>query len=402
MGACIGRLLLRNIMSIEVREKKLGLLLGGSGLIGGAITHYFKTLASDDIDLRAPSSKKLSIRVPDDIKQYFREAKPDFIINAAIASIDSDSVLAFETNYVGPMHLAKAAIALGIPYIHLSSAAVMPSGENLTEDQVLDLRGQLSNYAKSKLMAEMSLRHLGETEGLDYTIIRLAVVYGKHDHKIQGFQRLFFSVVDQAIPVLLTRPGVCHSYSNTKKLPPFISHILSRREEFGRQTYNFVDPDPVELAQVILAIKKHLRLGTPKEIYVPYRLAKTGKVWLRWIMRRLSRLGIVARMPAELIFLENFYRTQTLSCEKLRRSSYGIVQPEWTVFTEFPAMIEYYLTRWKHLNLITLDTEFYETNPWVQDFIDAPDRLLTAVHNRRCDLLTDPEEPVQRLHPASK
>ena len=365
------------------------MLIGGSGLIGGAITYYFKTHVDEDIELLAPNSKKLSLRVAKDIKQYFEKIKPDFIINAAIAAIDSDPLLSFETNYIGSINLAKAAIQLQIPYIHFSSSATMPSGLDLSEEQHLPLTPDLSNYAKSKLMTEMTLHHLHETEGLDYTTIRLGVVYGKHDHKIQGFHRLFFSIVDQAMPLLLTKPGVKHSYTNTKKIAPFIHYILNNRPEFSGQTYNFVDHEPVVLAELILTIKRYLQLSLPKEIYVPYSIALFFKSVLKWIMKKLSLISIEARMPAELIFLENFYRSQTLSTDKLANSSYGLQQPEVSVFTELPSMIEYYLTRWEHLNLISsLDESFYPYT-LAEEFKEHPQELVEMIHTKKIDPLYD-------------
>lgn len=373
-------------MTIATKPKKTGVLIGGSGLIGGALTYYFKARGDEDVELLAPNSKRLSIRVANDIKQYFRKIKPDFIINAAIAAIDSDPLLSLETNYLGAINLAKAAIELGIPYIHFSSSATMPSGANLAEDDTLPLSAGLSNYAKSKLMAELTLRQLKETEGLDYTIIRLAVVYGKHDHKIQGFHRLFFSIVGQALPCMLTKPEVKHSYSNTKKIAPFIHYILSNRNEFSGQTYNFVDPEPVSLAQIILTIRRYLQLGLPKEIYIPYSMAKVFKSILKWTMQKLSVIGIEARMPAELMFLENFYRSQTLSPAKLANSSYGLRDAETTIFTELPAMIEYYLTRWGHLNLISsYDDSFYHPQTLTEEFNDNPQELIELVHTKKID-----------------
>jgi nucleoside-diphosphate-sugar epimerase len=373
-------------MAIETEPKKTGLLVGGSGLIGGAITYYFKTHASDSLTLVAPNSKKLSLRVPDDIKQYFKKIKPDFIINAAIAAIDSDPLLSFETNYIGAINLAKLAAQLKIPYIHFSSSATMPSGLDLSEEDQLTLSPGLGNYAKSKLMAEMTLRHLHETEGLDYTTIRLAVVYGKHDHKIQGFHRLFFSIVDQAIPFMLTKPGVQHSYTNTKKIAPFIHYLLDHRAEFSGQTYNFVDPEPVALASIILTIKRYLQLSLPKEIYIPYPVANFFKTILKWIMKKLSIISIEARMPAELMFLENFYRSQTLSSAKLANSSYGLPQAEVTIFTELPSIIEYYLTRWEHLNLISSFNEsFYHPQTLSEEFAANPEELIKLIHAKKID-----------------
>jgi len=371
-------------------SKKTGLLLGGSGLIGGAITYYFKTRTCDSINLVAPNSKKLSLRVPSDITQYFTKIKPDFIINAAIAAIDSDPLLSFETNYVGAINLAKMAIRLKIPYIHFSSSATMPSGLDLTEDDHLPLSKTLTNYAKSKLMAEMTLRHLHETEGLDYTIVRLAVVYGKHDHKIQGFQRLFFSIVDQAIPFMLTKPGVRHSYTNVRKIAPFVHYLLDHRQEFSGQIYHFVDRDPVALADVILTIKRYLQLNLPKEVYVPYRVAIFFKGILKWLMKKLSLISIEARMPAELMFLENFYRSQTLSPAKLANSSYGLPEPEVTIFSELPAMIEYYLTRWEHLNLISSFNEsFYHPQTLSEEFANNPQGLVELIHQKKIDPMHD-------------
>ena len=370
-------------MKIAGITKKKGLLLGGSGLIGGALTHHFKTKVGEGVDLRATNSKKLSLRDPEDLKRYLKTFQPEFIINSAIAAIDADAQLAFEINYLGAVNLAKAAVKMGIPYIFISSAATLPNGENLGEGDTRPLNANLSNYAKSKLMAEMSLAHMGRTQGLDYTIIRLGVVYGKHDHKIQGFHRLFFSVVDQAMPVMLTKRGVRHSYSNTKKLPPFIHYLIENREEFSGKSYNFVDPEPVELAALILRIKEHMKLGSPREIYIPYRLARFGKNLIGGAMRKLARIGIDARMPAELMFLENFYQSQTLSALKLAESSYGLPDPEITVFTEIPAMVEYYLARWEHLNLISrYNVDFQDPKKRAETFKRAPLALLEEIHEK--------------------
>ncbi|MBU0674104.1 MAG: NAD(P)-dependent oxidoreductase [Proteobacteria bacterium] len=357
--------------------RRLGVLIGGSGLIGGALMHYFKTKTGDELDILSPNSKKLSLREPEDILSYFRRYRPDFIINTAIASIDSDPKMAYEVNYLGSINLARVALALKIPYIHFSSAAIMPNGENLAEDDVLPLTEGMSNYAKSKLMSEITLRQMHEEQGLDYTIIRLGVVYGKHDHKIQGFHRLLFSVMNQAMPVLFTRRGVMHSYTHSKKLPPFVHHILDHRQEFSGETYNFVDPSPVGLAELILTIRSYLELSRPKNIYLPYPLARAGRLVVEQIVKGLCLLGIEARLPGELMFMENFYKTQTLSAEKLARSSFRDPYPGFSVFSKLPDMIEYYLTRWEHLNLISFyNKDFFDPQHQAEVFLRNPQELL--------------------------
>ncbi len=365
----------------DIREKRLGVVLGGSGLIGGGIVHYFKTRAGDEIEVLAPNSKKLSLREPGDIIAYFDRFRPDFIVNSAIAAINADPQLAFEVNYLGTVYLARAALALGIPYIHISSAATMPDGLDLKEEDTLPLSPDLPNYAKSKLMAEMTLAHMRATRGLDYTVVRLGVVYGKHDHKIQGFHRLFYAVANRSMPVMLTRRGVMHSYTHAKKVPGFVHHLINHREEFAGATINFVDPEPVELANLVQTIRAYLELSVPREIYLPLPVARFGKNCLELLVRAMNRIGIEARMPGELMFLDRFYRSQTLSTARLAASSYVEPNPEVTVYTKLPDMIEYYLTRWEHLNLIQgYNPEFFDPRHRADRFLNDPASILEEVN----------------------
>ena len=377
-------------MNREARKKrKLGVIIGGSGLIGGTLVHYFKTHTPDAIELRAPSSKKVSIRSVDDINSYLKDVQPDFVINAAIAKLGSSSQLSLEVNYLGTINLAKAAAACNIPYIHLTTAATLPYGSEVTEEETLTVSAGLNNYAKSKLMAEKTLEQLRKTVSLDYTSIRLAIVYGDHDHKIQGFHRLFFSIADQAMPFLFTKKNVVHSYSNSRKLPYFVHHVLENRAEFIGQTYNFVDKEPVELGKLILSIKKYLKLKYPKEIYIPYTSAKSGTRILSILLRGFAKIGLVAYMPQELMFLESFYRKQTLSSRKLQQSSFQDPMPEETVFTRLPELASYYLTRWREQNLITGSyDQTVDVDELDHEFCHNPEHLLRKIHSNNIDLGT--------------
>ena len=365
----------------QEKKRRMGVLIGGSGLIGGTLAHYFKSKTPDTYEIRAPSSKKLSIRNSEDIRNYLKRVQPDFVINTAMAALDSDAQLAFEVNYIGSVNLARACCGLGIPYIHISSASTLPSGKDLTEDEQLPLSPTLSNYAKSKLMSERTLRNMGEKHGLDYTIIRLAIVYGEHDHKIQGFHRLFFTIVDESMPCLFTKKAIRHSYTNANKVPYFVHHALENREEFGRETYHFVDKEPVELDDLILTIKSYLELNKPREIYVPYPVIKFGKYFIERLARFLNWFGITVRLPPELMFLENFYESQTLNTDKLQASSFVDRYPGETIYTSMPRLVIYYLTRWGHLNLVTtFNEEVFGTNELEDDFRHNPRELLSSVH----------------------
>ena len=143
----------------------LGVVIGGSGLVGGTIVNYFKTLTNQPIKVLAPNSKKLSLRVPDDIRTYLTALQPDFIVNAAITNINADEQLTFEVNFLGPLIAARTAIELGIPYIQISTAATLELGENITEGMKKNYAPYLSNYARSKLMAEEMLQQLHQADG---------------------------------------------------------------------------------------------------------------------------------------------------------------------------------------------------------------------------------------------
>lgn len=364
------------------KENRSGVLLGGTGLVGGAISEYFIRNTPETIEVFAPNSKKLSIRNAIDIKKYIRRKKPDFVINAAMAALNSGAQLTLETNYLGAINLARVCCALQIPYIHISSAATLPDGENLSEDDCLPLYPNLGNYAKSKVMTEKTLRVMKEKYGLDYTIIRLAIVYGKHDHKIQGFHRLFFSIADEAMPFVITKKGAYHSYSNARKLPYFVHHVLDHREEFSGEIYHFVDREPVELATLICTIRSYLELKRPYNVYPPQNLVKVGKYLLEKLAGMLDWVGISIDLPSELVFLENFYKTQTLSNKKLQNSSFPDPFPEETIFSLLPDMVIYYLTRWGHLNLIsTFNEEYFGYNELEIDFQSFPRHLLDSMHS---------------------
>jgi len=377
---------------LDITTKRLGIIIGSSGLIGGALMHYFNDKTTGDIEVLGPNSKRLSLRQPRDIKIYFQKYQPDFIVNCAIAPLDSDAQLAFETNYLGAVRLAKMAKQQKIPYIHFSSSATQPMGENITEENLQDISPRLSNYAKSKLLTEKTLQYMHESQGLDFSIIRLAVVYGKHDHKIQGFQRLLFSIADQSMPFMLTKPGVRHSYSNTKKVPLFVNHMLENRDEFSGQIYNFADKEPVEMVALIKAIKTYLDVKAPRDIYIPYPLAKTGQNFLKWLKKLLRRLGVEIQLPAEMQFMKSFYETQTLCMAKLEKSSYRDPEPEETVFTELTSIIYYYLIRWKHLNRITtFDNEIRDSSQPAGEFLESPETLLDTVNQYTHKPLQDHE-----------
>ena len=363
------------------RKVKIGVIFGGSGLIGGTVVNFFKLRRPGIVEMLAPSSKKVSLRDCQDIRNYLMSVRPDFVINAAITKIDASPQLSFEVNYIGPVNIARAVAALKIPYIHISSAASLPLGKKLREEDRLPLSAGLNNYAKSKIMAETSLEYMAEHQGIDHSCIRLGIAYGNHDHKTKGFHRLLFSIANGSMPFLFTRKGVKHSYSNSRKLPYLIHHMLENRHEFKGKTYHFVDPKPVELDSLILAIRSHLKRRSPRKIYIPYSIAKAFTNSTGIMLRLITRIGAQASLPPELIFLKSFYRTQTLSCDRLAASSFNDPFPDETVYTRLPEMITYYMTRWRQQNMLTRSKADKNFDDIIRkDFEENPQALVDTIH----------------------
>ena len=112
------------------------------------------------------------------------------------------------------------------------------------------------------------------------------------------------------------------------------------------------------------------------------------------VIKLFNRIGYKVHVPAEMIFLENFYMTQTLSCEKLKNSSFVDPNPEATIFTELPFLIKYYISRWEHLNMFSSfsSKKFSSTHgakkmpdpasQIAETFINSPSKLLDTVHKK--------------------
>jgi nucleoside-diphosphate-sugar epimerase len=360
---------------------RCGVIIGGSGLVGGAITYHFHNKC-ENIHVLAPNSKKLNLRSPRAIPKYLNQECPDFLVNTAIASLGQDTERTYEINYLGSLNVAQAAIALKIPYIHMSSAAVLRAGDNVREHERLKLSPGLSDYTKSKLMTELSLEYLHKQFGLDYTIVRLGIVYGKHDYKIKGFHRLLFSVAAGTLPVLLTRRGDSHSYTNLRKIPLFVEHIINRREEFSGKAINFVDKVPIELSSLIMLVRRLMTRKRPHKLHLPLPVARTCISMVDWLKGRMAKIGVESTMPAELSFLESMYESQVLNTERLENSSFEDPYTDQTPLTELPALIQYYIPRWEQLGLLE---RRIQQNPVQRSkpsdyFISDPAKLIDLIH----------------------
>ena len=93
------------------------------------------------------------------------------------------------------------------------------------------------------------------------------------------------------------------------------------------------------------------------------------------------------------MFLKNFYITQTLSSKKLAASSFVDPFPDATVFSVLPLLIDYYLTRWNHLNLLSSDVkERHSYSSEGRRFLESPQGLLKELEKKSHLSLDELEE----------
>ena len=100
------------------------------------------------------------------------------------------------------------------------------------------------------------------------------------------------------------------------------------------------------------------------------------------LLKGLTRIGIKGDLPPELMFLESFYKTQTLSSKKLQDSSFVDPLPNENIYTKLPELVVYYLNRWTHQNLITTYSQkVRHPNAMANEFEASPQELLESVHH---------------------
>ena len=115
-------------------------------------------------------------------------------------------------------------------------------------------------------------------------------------------------------------------------------------------------------------------------------MAQFGAKCIQQLLKLLVKLGIDARLPQELMFLSQFYKTQLLSSQKLQQSSFVDPHPEETVFSLLPDLLQYYLTRWEQLNLITsYSKEFFDPQRLAEEFLHSPEDLLADIHSNKIE-----------------
>lgn len=126
----------------------------------------------------------------------------DAIVHLAALSRDSDcrnnAYKCFDVNVLGTLNLIQAAEARRVKqFIFASSEWVYGSftgDEEKDEDSPIDASQLTSEYALSKLVSEINLRHKAQHGFCPVTILRFGIVYGPRKTPMSAVESLFHSV----------------------------------------------------------------------------------------------------------------------------------------------------------------------------------------------------------------
>ncbi|OQP83606.1 dTDP-4-dehydrorhamnose reductase [Rhizobium rhizosphaerae] len=150
--------------------------LAVTGKQGQVVTALIERGAVHGVDILALGRPELDLADRASVLDALTGAKPDAIVSAAaytaVDKAESEPAQAFAVNCDGAGAVAEAAVALGVPVLHLSTDYVFDgtSPEPYLES---DLVGPTSVYGRSKLAGEMRLASIAP----NHAILRTAWVY---------------------------------------------------------------------------------------------------------------------------------------------------------------------------------------------------------------------------------
>jgi dTDP-4-dehydrorhamnose reductase len=147
------------------------LLTGAAGQLGRQIV-----LRNQKHEIVPLSHSELDITRLEDVRAGVRAHHPGLVLNAAafndVDRAEADRDAAFLGNALGPRNLALAAAEAGAAILHVSTDYVF-DGQQSTPYHEYDRPAPLSNYGRSKLAGEVSVREMNPR----HYVVRTAWVY---------------------------------------------------------------------------------------------------------------------------------------------------------------------------------------------------------------------------------
>lgn len=150
-----------------------------TGKSGQVVTAIISMAAGTDIDIITLGRPEVDFSQPDTLYATAIDLQPDIIISAAaytaVDQAETEADIAFAVNSVAPGILARAAKALNIPIIHLSTDYVFDGDSSAPYDET-DPTNPVNVYGLSKLKGEQAIA----TQTDNHIILRTTWVYSPY------------------------------------------------------------------------------------------------------------------------------------------------------------------------------------------------------------------------------
>ncbi len=224
------------------------LVTGAGGQLGRELQHL--AAGNSSFEFIFTTRDQLAIDKPDEVREFFAEVKPDWVINcAAYTAVDkaeSESEAAFRINGDAPGFLAKACRGGGARFIHISTDYVF-DGSRPVPLKEEDPTGPINVYGASKLEGER--RALQEyREGT--LIIRTSWVYSEFGN---NFVKTMIRLMNER-PVIGVVDDQIGAPTYAGDLAGAILQILSARK-FLPGIYHYSNEGQISWYQFALAIR---------------------------------------------------------------------------------------------------------------------------------------------------
>lgn len=142
----------------------------------GQLTQSLQRLGRCDTQVIAVGRPELNLENPSSVRAVIEDARPDVIVSAAaytaVDQAEENPELALAINVEGAAAVAKTALGLGVPIVHISTDYVF-SGEKTLPYVETDVCDPISIYGSSKFQGEQLVAKITD----NHVILRTSWIY---------------------------------------------------------------------------------------------------------------------------------------------------------------------------------------------------------------------------------
>lgn len=217
----------------------------------------------------------------------------------------------FETNYEGTRNVATFAARNGMrKIVYTSTMMVYESSDERKGEQTVPAPD--TAYGASKLLGEEVLTSwVGEERGRSLSIIRAAVIFGRHENG--NFTRLA-KALKRRMFVYVGRKTTVKSCAYVEDLARFCLWCTGRREK--KSVYNFAFPEATMIEEICHELSRVLQVPPPR-IVVPFGLALLAG----YVFEFLDRARIL-KSPIHHRRIEKLYYSTSIDASQCVRDGF--------------------------------------------------------------------------------